>query len=175
MTLRIDGGPIHLGQVSAKVRGAAVGKFVIDFSNGEMDLIGKFRLVKFRGKSRCRLDEPLLARDNGRSFFDYLKGRKAPVKFKLSDDPNYFLKFDYRLPLAALGGADKVPSDDPDKPSLAANPGPFHAEIDEFLLRGDEVGAKLGGLANTNEVRHIVKLHTDFKCFEMALQSSPMV
>ncbi|MEI9988326.1 MAG: ATP-binding protein [Aliidongia sp.] len=49
VTLRIDGRPIDLGQVSAKVRGAAVGKFVIDFVDGAMELTGKFRLVKLRG------------------------------------------------------------------------------------------------------------------------------
>ncbi len=173
VTLRIDGRPIDLGQVSAKVRGAAVGRFVIDFINGAMELTGKFRLVKLRGNQDVDSYEQLLARDNGRSFYDYLKGRKAPVNFKLSDDPNYFLEFDYRVPLSALGGAEKVSSDDLDAPSLDANPGPFHAEIDEFLLRGDEVGANLGGLANTNEVGQIVKLHAGIKVFRDGFAIKP--
>ncbi|ANM18246.1 sensor histidine kinase protein [Rhizobium sp. N541] len=173
VTLRIDGRPIDLGQVSAKVRGAAVGKFVIDFVDGVMELTGKFRLVKLRGNQDVDSYEQLLARDNGRAFFDYLKVRKAPVGFKRSDDPNYFLEFDYRLSLSALGGAEKVPSEEPDAPPVDANPGPFHAEIDEYLLRGDEVGAKLGGLANTNEVREIVQLHAGIKVFRDGFAIKP--
>jgi hypothetical protein len=173
VTLRIDGRPIDLGQVSAKVRGAAVAKFVIDFVDGVMTLTGKFRLVKLRGNQDIDSYEHLLARDNGRAFFDYLKARNAPVGFSLSGDPNYFLEFGYRVPLSALGGAEKVPSDDPNARPVNANPGPFHAEIDEFLLRGDEVGAKLGGLANTNEVREIVQLHAGIKVFRDGFAIKP--
>ncbi|KRA60130.1 hypothetical protein ASD79_07780 [Caulobacter sp. Root655] len=173
VTLRIDGRPIDLGQVSAKVRSAAVGKFVIDFTGGEMGLAGKFRLVKLRGNDPDGF-ETLLARDNGRAFFEYLKGRKgAPVAFRYSDDPNYFLEFDYRLPLAALGSVEKLPAPEPGKPPVVANPGPFHAEIDEFLLRGDDVGAKLGGLANTSEVRDIVALHAGIKVFRDGFAIKP--
>lgn len=173
VTLRIDGRPIDLGQVSAKVRGAAVGKFVINFVDGALDMNGKFRLVKLRGNQDLDSYEHLLARDNGSSFFDYLNRRKAPVNFKLSDDPNFFLEFDYRVPLSALGGAEKVPNNAPGQPPVDANPGPFHAEIDEFLLRGDEVGAKLGGLANTNEVREIVQLHAGIKVFRDGFAIKP--
>ena len=173
VTLRIDGRPIDLGQVSAKVRGAAVGKFAIDFTSGEMTLAGKFRLVKLRGNDPDGF-ETLLARDNGRAFFEYLKGRKgAPVAFRYSEDPNYFLEFDYGLPLSALGGVEIVPAPEPGKPPVVANPGPFHAEIDEFLLRGDEVGAKLGGLANTTEVRDIVALHAGIKVFRDGFAIKP--
>lgn len=173
VTLRIDGRPIDLGQVSAKVRGAAVGKFVIDFVDGVMEMTGKFRLVKLRGNQDIDSYEQFLARDNGRAFFDYLKARKAPVGFKLSDDPNYFLEFDYRLPLSALGGAEKASTDQPDALPVDADPGPFHAEIDEFLLRGDEVGAKLGGLTNTNEVKEIVQLHAGIKVFRDGFAIKP--
>lgn len=173
VTLRIDGRPIDLGQVSSKVRGAAVGKFVIDFVNGAMDLTGKFRLVKLRGNQDADSYDQLLAGDNGLSFFDYLKGRKGPVAFKLSDDPNYFLEFQYHVPLSALGGAEMAPSADPNAQSGNANPGPFHSEIDEFLLRGDEVGAKLGGLTNTNEVREIVQLHAGIKVFRDGFAIKP--
>ncbi|WP_296598003.1 ATP-binding protein [Phenylobacterium sp.] len=173
VTLRIDGRPIDLGQVSAKVRDAAVGKFVIDFVDGAMVLTGKFRLVKLRGNQEVDAYEQLLARDNGRAFLDYLKGRKAPVDFKPSDDPNYFLAFSYGVPLSALGGVETVPSTDPNQPLIEANPGPFHAEIDEFLLRDDEIGAKLGGLANTNEVKAIVQLHAGIKVFRDGFAIKP--
>ncbi|MFG8336130.1 ATP-binding protein [Pseudomonas aeruginosa] len=173
VTLRIDGRPIDLGQVSAKVRGAAVAKFTIDFDDAVMTLAGKFRLVKLRGNQDIDSYEQLLARDNGRAFFEYLKARKASVGFRLSNDPNYFLEFDYRLPLSALGGVEKVLSEEPEPRPVAANPGPFHAEIDEFLLRGDEVGAKLGGLANANEVKAIVQLHAGIKVFRDGFAIKP--
>ncbi|MFW8596468.1 hypothetical protein ACOHWE_20000 [Cribrihabitans neustonicus] len=173
VTLRINGRPIDLGQVSSKVRGAAVAKFNIDFADGTLAMTGKFRLMKLRGNQDHDSYENLLARENGRSFFDYLKSKKAPVNFKLSDDPNFFIEFDYRVPLSALGGAEKDPSNEQDAPLVNANPGPFHAEIDEFMLRGDEIGAKLGGLANTNEVREIVKLHAGIIVFRDGFAIKP--
>lgn len=172
VTLRIDGRPIDLGQVSTKVRGAAVAKFVVDFLHGQMDLTGKFRLVKLRGNQQDSFDQ-LLARDNGRAFYDYLKARKAPVEFNYSDDPNYFLEFRYRLPLAALAKVETTPGGKPGDNPVVADPGPFHAEIDEFLLRGDDVGAKLGGLANTTEVRDIVQLHAGIKVFRDGFAIKP--
>jgi signal transduction histidine kinase len=173
VTLRIDGRPIDLGQVSAKVRGAAVAKFVVDFANGQMNLTGKLRLVKLRGNQDQDSFEQLLARDNGRAFYDYLKARKAPVEFTYSDDPNYFLEFKYRLPLSALAKVEMVPGAGSDADPVVADPGPFHAEIDEFLLRGDESGAKLGGLANTTEVREIVQLHAGIKVFRDGFAIKP--
>jgi signal transduction histidine kinase len=173
VTLRIDGRPIDLGQVSAKIRSAAIGKFSIDFGDGVMELTGKFRLVKLRGNQNVDSYEQLLARDGGRAFFDYLKTRKAAVSFRLSDEPNYYLEFNYRVPLSALGGVEKVASDDIEAPPVSADPGPFHAEIDEFRLRDDEDGAKLGGLANTSEVKAIVKLHAGIKVFRDGFAIKP--
>ncbi|WP_106639503.1 ATP-binding protein [Allosphingosinicella vermicomposti] len=172
VTLRIDGRPIDLGQVSTKVRGAAVAKFVVDFVDGQMDLRGKFRLVKLRGNQDQDSFDQLLARDNGRAFYEYLKARKAPVEFNYSDDPNYFLEFRYRLPLSSLAKVETVPGEG-DGDAIVADPGPFHAEIDEFLLRGDEVGAKLGGLANAHEVRQIVQLHAGIKVFRDGFAIKP--
>ncbi|MFC2966655.1 ATP-binding protein [Acidimangrovimonas pyrenivorans] len=173
VTLRIDGRPIDLGQVSTKVRGAAVAKFVVDFADGEMDLTGRFRLVKLRGNQDQDSFEHLLARDNGRSFFEYLKKRKAPVDFSYSDDPNYFVEFKYRLQLSSLAKVEMVPGMAADSDPVVADPGPFHAEIDEFLFRRDEEGAKLGGLANTTEVREIVKLHAGIKVFRDGFAIKP--
>lgn len=173
VTLRIDGRPIDLGQVSAKVRGAAVAKFVVDFADGQMTLTGKFRLVKLRGNQDRDSFEQLLARDNGRAFYEYLKARKARVEFNYSDDPNYFLEFKYRLPLSSLAKVETVLGVGDEGDAIVADPGPFHAEIDEFLLRGDEVGAKLGGLVNTNEVREIVQLHAGIKVFRDGFAIKP--
>ncbi len=174
VTLRIDGRPIDLGQISAKVRSASVGKFSIDFTDSIMSLTGKFRLVKLRGNQDIDSYEKLLARDNGHAFYDYLKARKGPpASFTLSDDPNYFLEFDYHLPLSALGGVEKVLSDEPDALPIDADPGPFHAEIDEFLLKGDDVGVKLSGLSNANEVRQIVQLHAGIKVFRDGFAIKP--
>jgi signal transduction histidine kinase len=173
VTLRIDGRPIDLGQVSAKVRGAAVAKFVVDFVDGQLRLIGKFRLVKLRGNQDQDSFDQLLARDNGRAFYSYLKAAKAPVAFNYSDDPKYFLEFKFHLPLSALAKVELVPGNGADATPVIADPGPFHAEIDEFLLRGDDVGAKLGGLANTTEVRDIVKLHAGVKVFRDGFAIKP--
>lgn len=173
VTLRIDGRPIDLGQISSKIRKAAVAKFVVEFVDGDLQLTGKFRLVKLRGNLDVESYEQHLARDNGNAFFDWLKSRKTSVIFNRSEDPNYFIEFDYRVPLAGLGGVEKVPTGNPKNPLIPADPGPFHAEIDEFLLRSDEAGAKLGGLANTNEVRKIVQLHAGIKVFRDGFAIKP--
>ncbi len=174
VTLRIDGRPIDLELVSAKVRDAAVAKFIVDFEDGELSLTGKFRLAKLRGNQDHDSFEHLLARDNGLAFFEDLKTRKgAPVEFSYSKDPNYFLEFSYRLRLASLAKVEMVSGLVADSDPIIADPGPFHGEIDEFLFRGDELGAKLGGLANATEVREIVKLHAGIKVFRDGFAIKP--
>ncbi len=172
VTLRIDGRPIDLGQVSRQVRSAAVGRFEIDYANSWLDLKGKFRLVKMRGNQPEAFEEYLVP-DNGRAFFEYVRGKKASVDFWLSDNPAYYMEFSYRVALASLGGAENEPEGPGGGSTQVADPGPFHAEIDEFLLRGDDAGAKLGGLANTTEVRQVVQRHAGVKVFRDGFAIKP--
>ncbi len=50
VTLKIDGRPIDLGQVSERVRSAAVGRFRFQFVDGRLKINGHIRLAKLLGK-----------------------------------------------------------------------------------------------------------------------------
>jgi signal transduction histidine kinase len=164
VTLTIDGRQIDLGQVSENVRKAAVGRFFFDFVDGRLKLRGEIRLAKLRGKAVDFYNRYIVP-DNGRAFFDYLTTKKLRVPLRYSEDKNLFASFEYEIELSALGTVEHVPSPDGSNSRVPADPGPFSGEIDEFMLRGDEGGAKLGGLAAATEVQQIVKRQAGIKIF----------
>ncbi|BAV65108.1 ATP-binding protein [Sphingobium cloacae] len=185
VTLTIDGKVIDLGQISERVRRAAVGRFAIDFTEGKLHLDGKVRLAKLRGNQRdeeLEFFENVVVPSNGRDFYEYLKGRSPPVNMRMSADPAYFVEFDYSVELESLGSIDRLQSkaninstsDDKDaEPVMAADPGPFHAEIDEFLLRNDEGALRLSGLSASSEIQRVVKRHAGIKVFRDGFAVKP--
>ncbi len=186
VTLTIDGKNIDLGQISERVRRAAVGRFSIDFKEGELRLDGKVRLAKLRGNQRdeeLEFFENVVVPSNGKDFYEYLKGRNPPVAMRMSADPAYFIEFDYSVELESLGSIDRVqnpnsqfhvPTDNKDVgPLIAADPGPFHAEIDEFLLRNDESALRLSGLSASSEIQRVVKRHAGIKVFRDGFAVKP--
>lgn len=164
VTLKINGRPIDLGQVSEKVRRAAVGRFRFNFEAGQLSLNGSIRLAKLRGNDSDFYDR-WIAPDNGKAFFDFLKKKSAASLLHPSRDKTHFVDFDYSISLSDLGDVDTI--FDPSDPlrRVPADPGPFTGEIDDFLLRADEAGAKLGGLTNATEIRQIVKQQAGIKIF----------
>ena len=164
VTLKVNGRPIELGQVSERARKAAIGRFFFNFRDGALSLRGDIRLAKLIGNDPDFYDREI-SRDGGRAFFDYLRKKPAAVPLRYCENKTYFLAFDYSIDLASLGDVDTVPSPTDAAKRIPADPGPFSGEIDEFRLRGDDVGAKLGGLANATEIRQIVKQHAGIKVF----------
>jgi len=172
VTLKIDGRSIDLGQVSEKIRKAAIGRFIFSFKEGELTLNGSIRLVKLRGNKPDFFDR-YLAPDNGRAFFGYLKTKVGTEILNLSKSKTHFVDFEYKVNLSTLGGVDNVPCPKEPAKLVPADPGPFSGEIDEFLLRSDEVGAKLGGLASATELRSIVKQQAGIKVFRNGFGIKP--
>lgn len=164
VTLKINGRPIDLGLISDRVRKAAAGRFLFDFVDGKLTLKGQIRLAKLRGNTPDFFDQ-YIARDNGRAFYRYLQSKKLPVSLTYCDDHAYFVSFEHSLELAALGEVDVIPAADDADRHLPADPGPFKGEIDEFLLRADETGVKLGGLASATEIQKIVRKQAGIKIF----------
>lgn len=164
VTVKIDGRPIDLGQVSERVRKAAVGRFFFDFADGRLKLRGNIRLAKLRGKE-IDFYETHIVPDNGRAFFEYLKTKRLRVPLRYSEDKTLFASFDHEIDLSALGTVETTPSPQEPAKRVPADPGPFSGEIDEFMLRGDEAGVKLGGLAAATEVQQIVKRQAGIKIF----------
>jgi signal transduction histidine kinase len=164
VTLKINGRPIDLGQVSERVRKAAVGRFFFKFDGKKLTLNGSVRLAKLRGNKPDFYDRAI-APDNGRAFFEFLKRKPAAAPLRLSKDKTYYIEFDHEVELASLGDVETVPSTTGNGRRVPADPGPFSGEIDDFLLRGDDIGAKLGGLANATEIAQIVRQQAGIKVF----------
>lgn len=170
VTLKIDGRPVDLGQISERVRDAAVGKFDFRYSDKVLSLSGKIRLAKLRGNQGEADFDRLLGRDNGRSFAKYLKQRKLPVRLSFDADGPYFTEFDYRVQLKDLGQVEHVTVDEKAQP---ADPGPFRGQIDDFVFRGDIDAVKLSGLANATEISQIIKQHAGIKVFRDGFAVKP--
>ncbi len=164
VTLKINGRPMDLGHVSEKLRNAAVSRFEFAFKDRKLKIGGKIRLAKLRGNDGEFYDKSI-SRDNGRAFFDFLKNKTLPVPLQYSVDRSFFVTFDYEIDLASLGDIEMVPSPETADKEEPADPGPFKGEIDEFMLRFDEAGWKLGGLINANEVQQLVRLQAGIKVF----------
>lgn len=94
-----------------------------------------------------------------------MKKKQAAAPLRLSGDKTYYIEFDHEVELAGLGDVETVPSPAGQEKRMPADPGPFLGEIDDFLLRGDDVGAKLGGLANATEIAQIVRQQAGIKVF----------
>jgi len=177
VTLNVDGQPIDLGQISSRVRNAAVGRFEIDYRDQRLHLSGKVRLAKFRGNQReeeLEFFEKVVVPSNGRDFYDYLATLKAPVSLAYSEDPAYFVEFAFDVGLSDIGDvAKREETSEAESKGSAADPGPFRAEIDEFLLRADESGLKLSGLTNASEIAQIVRRHVGIKVFRDGFAVKP--
>lgn len=190
VTLTVNGRQIDLGRISERVRRAAVGRFTIDFEDGTLSLSGKVRLAKLRGNQRedeLEFFEKAVVASQGRDFLNYLMMKAPPVAIRASKDPAYFIEFDQKIALAALGSADRVSTgSEPDQESGTpgpanaqvahspfADPGPFHAEIDEFLLRRDESGLQLSGLSAASEIQAAVRRHAGIKVFRDGFAVKP--
>lgn len=164
VTLKIDGRPIDLGQVSERVRNAAIGRFRFQFLDGQLRIDGNIRLAKLLGNEPDAFST-LIAADHGRAFFEYLAKRSLPVSLQYPDDKVHFATFSYEVALSSLGDVDTVPLGNDSDQRVPADPGPFSGEIDEFLLRADPRTVKLAGLTNANEVQQIVKRQAGIKVF----------
>lgn len=166
VTLTVNDTPIDLAQISTSARRSAAGRFTIDYGDRELVLRGKLRLARLRGQTeedQDFFDEVVLA-DNGKTFFDYLATQRPPVTVTRSQESGFFIEFDYTLALGALGEVETVAGPNTGK-TEPADPGPFHSEIDEFVLRADVIGGGLGTLSSLSEIQKLVRRHAGIKVF----------
>lgn len=165
VSLTIDGVPLDLGQVSAAARQAAAGKFEVDYLDGVLLVEGRVRLDRLRGQNDDFFDKHI-APSQGRDFFRYLQDQKPRVLIEQLQDGAFFVGFHRRLELGALPevrlvsaasgrAGEKIPAD----------PGPFHAEIDEFVFRSSAENVRLSGLSSASELRELVRQHAGIKIF----------
>jgi signal transduction histidine kinase len=161
VTLEIDGVEIDLGGISAQTRKAAAATFNIDFVGERLALTGKIKLSKFRGNQsgdELAFFEKRVTPNRGRDFFEYLKEKSPPLEMSYSDDKAYFVTIRHEFDLSSLGGlalVDEAP----------ANPGPFHAEIDEYVLRGPDAQIEIKDLPGITTISELVKRHAGIKVF----------
>lgn len=164
VTLEIDGAEVDLSGISSQTRRAAAATFTIDFDGDRLVLKGRIKLSKFRGNQggdELAFFEKKVTPSRGRDFFDYLAARTPPLDMSYSEDPAYFVEIDHEIALADLGG---VALDDA-KPAKPFNPGPFHAEIDEFVLRGPDAQLEIKDLPGITTISELVKRHAGIKVF----------
>ncbi len=166
VTLVINGVPLDLGQISSATRKAASGKFVIDYNNRELVVDGRIRLNRLRGQGEDTFFDSVVLPTGGKDFFAYLLDHKPRVAIEYMADGPHFIGFRYRIALDALPETELVPVTIRGKTEpRAAEPGPFHSEIDEFFFRTEVGVANLGGLSSMSELRQMVRKHAGVKIF----------
>lgn len=173
VTLKINGRPIDLEQISTATRKAAISRFNVNYTDGVLKITGKIRLGKLRGNQtgdQLEFFEKEILAKKGRDFYDYLLSRNPVVTgFKASSDPAFFVEFNHSVALADLSEVALVENIDnktkDKKPVVPADPGPIECEIDEFLFRNDEAGLELSGLSSRNDLQKTIKPHVGIKVF----------
>ena len=134
--LRVDGDRIKIDTLADSVRDVALGRFAFDFDGTTVTVGGRIRLAKLRGNSSATKEEfdQLLSRDQGADFFAFLSAptTKDRIPNLVYENSNgWFVSFRHSIQLRSIA---PVLID-----SKIANPGSFNGEIDDYLLRGQEL------------------------------------
>lgn len=142
--LNIDGQPNDLDAINDKLREQAISSYKINFDEKKLTLTGVLKLSKLQGNSseKRELFSQLIQSDNGRNFFDFLTDQTSNKKYFISDIKysgqngvfiTYKREFSFEKDIKTSSILDEET-----KKLIAANPGEFIGEIDEFNLSGTE-------------------------------------
>lgn len=169
----IDGQRYNLETIAESVREAAVARFRIEYTDGQLHVTGRIRLSRFRGigGEDAEVYQRTLADDNGSEFFAYLtssSNRYAIPTLRYEGENGWFISFSETRELKSLGGVAYVQGDGPENAALRgvpADPGSFHAELDEFLLRGADLESVESVFDRSAEFSQYIKNHAGVRIF----------
>jgi signal transduction histidine kinase len=137
---RINDRELELADISDKIRSLATLRYTADFDGKQLAIAGRMRLDYIRPPIRKanseedqREFEDLVADDDGKAFFDFLAQQRAAARFNLERDTKsgWFCRYSTNFSWDQVDKAEVVASS-------YANPGPFHAEVDNFNLEDDD-------------------------------------
>ncbi|WP_159107561.1 ATP-binding protein [Streptomyces rubrogriseus] len=137
--LRVDEERIDLYDLPSRVRNAAEVRYLLNYANGKLDIVGEASLAywapqeKGRAVDRAAFDS-LLQADSGDRFLDWLRTRR-PKQMQAFNchaaEGAYFLQAQRSIELGALDDVALHRSKEGDFP---ADPGPFRGEVDYITL-----------------------------------------
>ena len=163
--LIINGEEIKLNSISEKMRDLGVSRFTLGFDGEKLSLTGKIRLNRLQGAGTGKegeIYERYISPDQGKDFYTFLT---SPSNNHSIDNVSYigkdgwFLHFSEEVSLASLGDLSLITVNGK---TAIANPGSFHAEIDEFFLRNVDTGNVFGRF---DEYRQFVSRHAGIRIF----------
>lgn len=151
--LEIDGSPLELAAIAERVRETSPLKYNLRFERGILKVTGTARLNYLQPNQRADQDvfNSLCRRDDGKRLYEFLAdktGKGRPSRFKLSEQTEWFVEFAGEQPLDDLDGVSRVNG-------TAANPGPFHGEIDVVSL--DISDFKSDTISRQSDYRRLVR------------------
>lgn len=156
--LKVDEERIDLYDLPSRVRNAAEVRYLLNYANGKLDVVGEASLAywapqeKGRAVDRVAFDS-LLQADSGEKFLDWLRTRR-PKQMQAFNcraaEGAYFLQAHRSIELGALDDIALYRSEESDFP---ADPGPFRGEVDYITLGQGHPEA----FSNRSEFRNYLK------------------
>ncbi|MFD5873397.1 ATP-binding protein [Streptomyces sp. NPDC060322] len=140
--LKVDGERIDLYELPKRVRGAAELRYLLDYADGTLEIIGEVALSYWAPQDRAKPEdkaafESLLQSDSGNSFMDWLHQSRArqmeAFDCRRADTP-YLLRAHRSIRLADLDNVALHRTGDVGSDSSPADPGQFNGEVDYVTL-----------------------------------------
>ncbi len=153
--LNIDGQDNDLDEINENLRTLAISRYKFDFDGSRLHLSGVMKLAKLQGNSpdKKELYYQLIHKDRGENFFTYLTDGKANKKHAVPNlryigEQGEFFRFERMFNVPEDVSLEHLNAPLLEHP-IAANPGAFFGEIDEFNLTGtEEVGSAFDKLSD---------------------------
>ncbi len=142
--LNINGQPIDLDAINEKLRQQAITNYKLDFNGKKLLIQGTIKLSKLQGNSpeKREIYSRLIQADSGLNFYHFLTSEIDNKRYFISDIiysgiNGVFIKYNREFELEK-DIKKEVIFDKATQNPIAANPGKFTGEIDEFNLSGTE-------------------------------------
>ena len=138
--LTIDGTPIELATVAARVRKTAASKYKFNYTSGKsLNIEGQVKLNKLKVIKDLDLYNKFIAADQGREFYSFLTDPNS--KFHVPDieysgKDGWFISFKKEIPVVSI---PELRHFEFLGKSTLADPGSFHGEIDDFRIENDDI------------------------------------
>lgn len=131
--VQIDGKTLDLAEISDKIREVAPLRYKLEYSKDTGFMIeGKVTISFIRphqDKEKLKLFKKYVERDKGKEFLKFLLEKDKSQKIKDPESSKWLIKY---VEIKPWDDFDKFQSKD----SEPYYPGPFHGEIESFLLKG---------------------------------------
>jgi len=170
--LTINGEPLELDKIVNTIREAALSQYSFEFDGKNIQINANIKLNKLKalGEAKNEIFNSLVEQDEGQELFIFLT-EHAKVKLNSTDakfagKSGIFFNYTAKYSVESIPKLQRLPND-------IASPGSFIGEIDEFALRGVEIGNFENIFDKAAEYREFVKNQVGIRIFRQGFGIRP--